>query len=287
MRKLLLLAAAAALVTAGLAFAKQSSPALTGACAKTNLNLVHDGQLTLGSDILSYPPWWDGHPKKGTPYKISNPYSGMGYESALAYQIAKRLGFTRAEVEWTPLLFLKAIAPGPKPYDFYIAQASYTPVRAKAVTFSRSYYEVNQAVVGLKKNAISKVKTVAGLKAFTLGTQVATTSYDYIARYIKPSEQPKVYPSVNLAVAALKNGQIDGLVMDYPSTGYVTGVQVPGSAVVGRLPTKGGQEHFGLVLRKGNPLVTCLNKVLAAMQADGTLKHLQQTWLSGSAPLLK
>jgi hypothetical protein len=63
-----------------------------------------------------------------------------------------------------------------------------------------------------------------------------------------------------------------GLVVDYPDSGYITGVQVPNSGVVGRLPTKGGQEHFGLVLRKGNTFVSCLNKVLAAMQADGTLK---------------
>ena len=295
MRKVLFIVAVAALVSVGYALGKPArptlaqpaSPQLTGACAKANLKLVHDGQLTLGSDILSYPPWWDGHPKKGTPYKISNPYSGKGYESALAYEIAKRLGFTRAEVEWTPVLFLKAIAPGPKPYYFYIAQASRTPVRAKAVTFSSSYYEVNQAVVGLKKNAISKVKTVAGLKPFTLGTQVATTSYDYIAKYIKPGPKPKVYPQLVLAVAALKNGQIDGLVVDYPSTGYITGVQVPNSVVVGRLPTRGGQEHFGLVLQKGNTFVSCLNKALAAMRADGTIKRLQQTWLSGTAPLLK
>jgi polar amino acid transport system substrate-binding protein len=295
MRKVLFLVAVAAFVTAGYALGKPARPTLaapatstlTGACAKANLKLVKSGQLTIGTDNPAYPPWWDGHEKKSTGFKLSNPYSGKGYESAVAYAVAKRLGFSRAEVKWTPVLFLKAIAPGPKSFDFYLAQASYNPVRAKAVAFSSSYYEVNQAVVGLKKNAISKVKTVAGLKPFTLGTQVATTSYDYISKYIKPSKQPKVYRTLDLAVAALKNGQIDGLVVDYPSTGYITGVQVPNSVVVGRLPTKGGQEHFGLVLRKGNPLVSCLDEALAAMRADGTLKRLQQTWLSGSAPQLK
>ena len=287
MRKVVLLVAIAALLPAGLALGKPSSPALTGACAKANLKLVHGGQLTIGTDNPAYPPWFDGHQTGKSGFKTSNPYSGNGYESAVAYAVAKRLGFTRSEVTWTPVKFLRSIAPGPKPFDFYLAQVSYKPVRAKAVAFSRSYYEVQQAVVGLKKNAISKVKTVTGLKPFTLGTQVATTSYDYIARYIKPTKQPKVYPSLDLAVAALKNGQIDGLVVDYPSTGYITGVQVPGSVVVGRLPTKGGQEHFGLVLQRGNPLVSCLDKALAAMQADGTLTRLQKRWLAGNAPLLK
>src|SRR5262249_11780771 len=197
------------------------------------------GKLTLATDNPAYPPWWDGHERKSSGFKLSNPYSGKGYESAIAYAVARRLGFSRPQVTWKAVPFLKSIAPGKKPFDFYLAQASYNPVRARAVGFSIAYYFVNQAVVGLKKNAISKVKTLAGLKPFTLGTQVATTSYDYIARYIKPSKQPKVYDTLDLAVAALKNGQIDGLVVDFPSTGYITGVQVPGSVVVGRLPTQG------------------------------------------------
>jgi polar amino acid transport system substrate-binding protein len=287
MRKLVLLLFSVALVFAGLALGKTSHPALTGACANANLKLLHPGQLTLGTDNPAYPPWWGGKEKKSTGFQTSNPYSGKGYESAVAYEVARRLGFSRAEVKWVAVHFLNSFTPGKKPFDFYLAQVSYSPVRTKAVTFSTSYYELQQAVVGLKKNAISKVKTVAGLKPFKLGTQISTTSYSYIVRYIKPDKQPAAYHSLNDAVTALKIGQIDGLVTDFPSTGYITGVQVPGSVVVGRLPTRGGQEHFGLVLVKGNPLVTCVNKALATMRTDGTLKRLQDRWLAGSAPLLK
>jgi len=287
MRKLLLLVLVAALVPAGLALGKSCSPTLTGTCAKANLKLLHPGTLTLATDNPAYPPWWDGHEKKGTGFKLSNPYSGNGYESAIAYAVAKRLGFSRSQVTWKAVPFLKSIAPGKKPFDFYLAQDSYSPIRAKAVGFSISYYYVNQAVVGKKANRISKVKTLAGLKPFTLGTQLATTSYTYIATYIQPSKQPKVYDSLDLAVAALKNGQIDGLVVDFPSTGYITGVQVPGSVVVGRLPTRGTKEHFGLVLQKGSSLTPCVNKALTAMWADGTIKRLEARWLGGGAPLLK
>jgi polar amino acid transport system substrate-binding protein len=295
MRLVIILAAVAALVSAGYALGKPARPTLaqpassnlTGACAKANLKLLEDGKLTLGTDNPAYPPWWDGQEKKSTGFKTSNPYSGKGYESAIAYEVARRLGFSRPQVTWKAVPFLKSIAPGKKPFDFYLAQDSYNPVRAKAVDFSTSYYYVNQAVVGKKTNAISKVKTVAGLKPFKLGTQVATTSYDYIAKYIKPSQKPAVYPRLDLAVTALKNGQIDGLVVDFPSTGYITGVQVPGSVVVGRLSTKGTKEHFGLVLQKGSSLTACVNKALNAMWADGTLKRLQARWLGGGAPLLK
>jgi polar amino acid transport system substrate-binding protein len=218
---------------------------------------------------------------------VSDPYSGKGYESAVAYAVARRLGIPRGQVEWTAVPFSKSYAPGKKPFDWYMAQVSYLPERARAVTFSISYYFVNQAVVGLKGEPITRVKTVPGLKPYTLGVQIGTTSYQYIVKYIKPEEQPKVYDSNNDAVNALKNGQIDGLVVDFPSTGYITGVQVPDSVVVGRLPTRGTRERFGFVFQKGNPLAACVNKVLNSMWRDGTLKRLELAWLAGTAPILK
>ena len=274
-----------ALVLVATATGLTSAPAAIPGCAPSTLNLLEHGVLTIGTDNPAFPPWWGGTPKN--PWKTSYPYSGKGYESAVAYGIAKRLGFARSAVTWTPVPFLRSFAPGKKPFDFYLAQVSFSPVRAKAVSFSRSYYEVNQAVLGLKGKPIAKVKTIAGLKPFKFGVPLGTTSYDYVVRYIRPSQKPAVYDTLDLAVTALKNGQIDGLVVDYPSTGYITGVQVPNSVVVGRLPTKGKQEHFGLVFAKGNPLVGCVNKALSAMRADGTLKSLEKKWLAGNAPLLK
>jgi polar amino acid transport system substrate-binding protein len=295
MRKVLFFVAVAAFISVGYALGKPARPTLaapathnlTGACAKANLKTLEDGKLTLGTDTPAFPPWWDGHEKKGTGFKLSNPYSGKGYESAVAYEVARRLGFTRPEVKWTPLFYVKSYAPGKKPFDFYLAQISYKPIRARAVDFSISYYFVNQAVVALKGKPITKAKSLADLKPYKLGAPLGTTSYDYIVKYIKPTQQPAVFDTLNDAVTALKNGQIDGLVADFPSTGYITGVQIPNSIVVGRLPTQGTKEHFGLVLQKGNPLVTCVNRALRAMWTDGTMKRLQSTWLAGSAPLLK
>jgi polar amino acid transport system substrate-binding protein len=274
-----------ALALAATATGKPATSAAIPGCATSSLNLLEDGKLSLGTDNPAFPPWWGGTPKK--PWKTSYPYSGKGYESAVAYTIAKRLGFARGDVQWTAMPYTKAYAPGKKPFDFYLGQVSYSPVRARAVTFSSSYYNVNQAVVALKGKPIAKVKSVAGLKPYKFGAPLGSTSYSYIVRYIKPSEKPAVYDTLNDGVTALKNGQIDGLVVDFPSTGYITAVQVPNSVVVGRLPTKGKQEYFGLVFEKGNSLAGCVNKALAAMRRDGTLKRLERQWLAGSAPLLK
>jgi polar amino acid transport system substrate-binding protein len=288
MRKLFPLAALAAalgLLAAGLAQGRSSERTLTGACAKGNLTLVESGKLTVGTDNPAFPPWFGGAEKN--PWKISDPASGKGYESAVAYAVAKGLGFSKPEVQWVYVPFNKSYAPGKKNFDFDINQVSFSPVRAKTVTFSTSYYFVNQAVVGLKGKPITKVRTVAGLKPYTLGVQIGTTSYNYIVRYIRPNSTPKVYDSNSDAVAALKNGQIDGLVVDFPSTGYITGVQAPGSAVVGRLPTRGTRERFGMVFQKGNPLARCVDRVLVGLWRTGKIKQLERTWLAGSAPILK
>ena len=170
-----------------------------------------------------------------------------------------------------------------------INQISYTPARAKALAFSASYYNVNQSIVGLKGKPIASVRSIAGLRKYKLGAQLGTTSYQYIVNNIKPSRSPAVYDTNDAAVAALKNGQIDGLVVDLPTAFYVTAVQVPNGKIIGQFAAKGNQERFGMVFQKGNPLVTCVNNALANMKRTGVLQRIQQIWLAKvtGAPVLK
>jgi polar amino acid transport system substrate-binding protein len=282
---------AAAIAAASVGGRGEVAAAAPGAtsCAKADLKLVKEGQLSIGTDNPAYPPWFGGGEIKGTPWKINDPSTGKGFESAVAYAVAKRLGFPRAEVKWVYTPFAKAIAPGRKSYDFDINQVSYTPARAKVLTFSASYYNVNQSIVGLKGKPISSVRSIAGLRRYKLGAQLGTTSYQYIVRTIKPSRSPAVYDTNDAAVAALKNGQIDGLVVDLPTAFYVTAVQVANGKIIGQFPSVGGQEHFGMVFQKGNSLVTCVNRTLAQMKRTGVLQRIQQIWLAKvtGAPVLR
>lgn len=293
MRKILIpLAVLAAAVLAatlgGRSEATAASSAIPG-CAKAGLDLVEDGQLSIGTDNPAYPPWFAGGETKGRPWKINDPATGKGFESAVAYAVAKELGFTRAQVEWIYTPFNRAIAPGRKQFDFAINQISYTPARAKALAFSNSYYNVNQSIVGLRGKAISSVRSISGLKRYKLGAQLGTTSYQFIANRIKPSQQPAVYDTNDAAVAALRSGQIDGLVVDLPTAFYVTAVQVPNGKIIGQFAAAGNQERFGMVFQKGNPLVGCVNKALTRLRRAGTLQKIQQTWLAKvtGAPVLK
>lgn len=266
-----------------------AAPTALPGCAKGSLNLIEDGQLSIGTDNPAYPPWFGGGETKGRPWKINDPATGKGFESAVAYAVARELGFTRAEVEWIYTPFNRAIAPGRKQFDFAINQISYTPERAKVLAFSSSYYNVNQSIVGLKGKRISSVRSIRGLKGYKLGAQLGTTSYQFIVNRIKPSSRPAVYDTNDAAVAALKNGQIDGLVVDLPTAFYVTAVQVPNGKIIGQFAATGNQERFGMVFQKGNSLVGCVNKALAKLRRNGTLKKIQGTWLAKvtGAPVLK
>ena len=290
MRKLvipcLVLAAAAALAVAATATGASSTAAAKAAipgCAVDNLNLVSDGTLTIGADNPAFPPWFGGA-EKTKPWKVSDPYSGKGYESAVAYAVAQQLGFPKSKVKWTVVPFTNSFRPGDKPFDLYLTQVSFTPERAKAVDFSNSYYFVNQSGVGRKGQPIAKVKSIAGLRPFKLGAQVVTTSYNYIKRFIRPSSSPLVYDTNDAAVQALKNGQIDGIVVDLPTAFYVTAVQADDGVIVGKLPTRGTKERFGMVFEKGNTLRRCVNRAINRLWANGTVKKLQQKWLAQSAP---
>jgi polar amino acid transport system substrate-binding protein len=286
-----LLVAAAAVLAAGCGSTSKSATGTTStgstSCAKGDLNLVTPGQLTAGTDNPAFPPWFGGTPHK--PWQVSDPRSGEGYESAVAFAVAKELGFAKNEVKWIHVPFNTSFAPGPKDFDFDINQISFTPARAKQVSFSDSYYDVNQSVVVNKGTPIASVTSIAGLKPYSLGAQLGTTSYQFIKDTIQPSKQPSVFPSNAGAVQALKNKQIDGLVVDLPTAFYVTAVQVPNGKVLGQFEAEPGGEHFGMVFAKGNSLVHCVNGALKKLRDNGTLKQLQQKWLAKAtgAPTLK
>jgi polar amino acid transport system substrate-binding protein len=285
-----LVALAAVAAAAGLSSSSSSGAvAAAAACSKDSLNLVDAGGITIGTDNPAYPPWFGGGTPKGSQWKINDPSTGKGFESAVAYAVAGKLGFAKTEVHWVYTPFNKAYAPGKKSFDFDINQISYTPARVKVVTFSASYYDVNQAIVVVKGTKIASVRSVNGLRKYKLGAQLGTTSYQYIVSKIKPSSKPAVFDANDAAVQSLKNKQIDGLVVDLPTAFYVTAVQVPNSKILGQFASARGGEHFGMVFQKGNSLAGCVNGALASLRANGTLKRIQQQWLAKAtgAPVLR
>jgi polar amino acid transport system substrate-binding protein len=258
-------AAGAGATAAGPASATASAAACSNAAIQPDLHT--QGQLTVATDSPAYPPWFDNN----------QPGDGKGYESAVTYAVAKQLGFTTAQVTWVSEPFDSSYAPGPKKFDFDVNEVSYSAERAQAVTFSDSYYDVQQALVALKGSPVAAKHAPADLKGYVYGDQIGTTSLAFINSQIQPAQTPKVYNTLDDVKQALDTKQISAFVTDTPTAQYITSSQIPGSVMVAQFPTAG--EHYGLVFAKGNPLAACVNQALSALRADGTLAALQQKYL--------
>jgi polar amino acid transport system substrate-binding protein len=265
----------------GSAAASPSASATPSVAACSNAGIQKDlyakGALTVATDTPAYSPW----------FISNNPSNGKGYESAVAYAIAKQLGFTAAQVHWTREPFNNSYAPGPKKFDFDINEISYSAQRATAVTFSDSYYDVDQALIALKGTPIITKHAPADLKGYVFGDQVGTTSLAFINSAIQPTARPKVFQTLNDAKQALQTHQIAALVADTPTAQYISSAQIKGSVLLGQFPSSG--EHYGLVFAQGNPLVTCVNQAIATLRSNGTLTALAKKYLKAyvSVPSLQ
>ncbi len=261
----------AGIVACGSSSSSTSSSAGGGAASCSNASIQKDlykkGQLTVATDKPAYPPWFENN----------NPSNGKGFESAVAYAVAKQLGFKASQVQWAYEPFDASYSPGPKKFDFDINEISYTAQRATAVSFSASYYDVSQALVAVKSSPITTKHTPAELKTYVYGDQVGTTSLAFITSQIQPTSQPKVFQTLNDVKSALQTRQIAAFVTDTPTAQYITSSEIPGTEMVAQFPSTG--EHYGLLFSLGNPLVTCVNKAIATLKSNGTLQALQKRYL--------
>ncbi|MFJ5223240.1 ABC transporter substrate-binding protein [Streptomyces sp. NPDC088400] len=251
----------------------------TKSCVPGGLATEVPGKLTVGTDKPAYAPW----------FADDKPSNGKGFESAVAYAVADRLGYGRDAVVWQNVPFNSSFAPGAKKFDFDINQVSISEARKKAVAFSSGYYDVRQAVVALKSSKAAKAKSTADLKGVKLGAQVGTTSLDFINDLVKPTQRPAVYQKNDFAKLALKSGQVDAIVVDLPTAFYITGAEVPEAKVVGQFPNSpDNSEQFGLVLDRESELTSCVSGAVDALRKDGTLAALEKKWLSEAvdAPVL-
>ena len=249
--------------------ASSSGAPSSGTCTKDSLPTLAKGTITFGTDQPAYPPW----------FVDDDPANGKGYEAAVAYAVAEKLGFAKEDVAWVRVPFNAAIAPGPKTFDANLNEFSITDDRKQAVDFSSPYFDVTQAVVALKSSPAAGVTNLDGLKGLKLGAQVGTTSYT-AAQAIDPGVA--VFNNNDDAKAALTNGQIDGLVLDLP-TAFAVQSELTDGVIVGQLPAGTEKaEQFGIVLDKGSALTTCVSKAVDELGDNGDLFKLQKTWLAGA-----
>lgn len=246
-------------------------------CTTDSLDTLYKGVFTFGTDQPVYPPWYMG----------DNPGNGEGFEAAVAYAVAARLGYPSEDVRWVRVPFNAALTPGDKEFDASLSEFSITDQRRAAVDFSTPYFDVTQAVVAVKSSPAAGARSVDALKPLRLGVQVGTTSYT-AATSVDGTNPVAVYNTNLDAKMALSTAEIDALVVDLP-TAFSVANELRDGVIVGQLPASTDDvEQFGIVLNKDSSLTRCVSSAVDALRDDGTLAALENRWLveAGRAPQL-
>jgi polar amino acid transport system substrate-binding protein len=241
-------------------------------CTPSKMQTHSAGELTIATDKPAYPPY----------FEEDEPANGEGFESAVGYAIGEQLGYPKGKIKWTVEPFDSSYAPGPKDFDFDVNEISITPTREKAVDFSAPYYSANQAVVALEDSEAAKAKSLADLKDTKIGVQINTTSLSAVNEEIEPSSKPEVFNGSGDVVTALKNGQIEAVVVDLPTALYLTAAQVENATIIGQFGKAEGEE-WGALLAKGSSLTGCVSGAIEALEESGELEKITQRWMSQAA----
>ena len=250
----------------------------SSSCSTSKLALHTPGVLTVATDDPAYPPYFENN----------KPSNGKGFESSVAYAVAKQLGFPASKVKWVVEPFNNSYAPGPKNFDFDINEISITKARSQAVTFSTPYYTNPQAIIVFSSSPLAHVKSLSAFKNAKIGVQIGTTSLTAVDQRIKPSQQPQVYNTSSDVVEAFKVHEVDAIVVDYATALYLTSSEIKKTTIAGQFVAPGG-DNWGLLMKKGSALAPCVDKAMTKLRSNGTLAKLTKQWMSSkvAVPVLK
>jgi polar amino acid transport system substrate-binding protein len=266
---LLALLAGCASDTTGRPTAVNATPS-AATCVKDVLPTRTAGRLTVSTGDPATAPW----------FSANKPQNGEGFESAVAYAVAGRLGYAADDVTWIRVDDHDATSAGPKPFDVGIDLFAHSPERKKLVDMSSWYYLDRQAVVTLKDSVFAHATTIAALQQARLGVRTGTTGVLAATELIRPATAPQTFDSLDDAARALNAEQIDALVTDLPAAFAMTAGGPQGPVIAGQLPRVGVPDQFGLVLEKDSPLTGCVRKAVDGLREDGTLLMLEKQWLT-------
>lgn len=160
-------------------------------------------------------------------------------------------------------------------YDAAIAAITVTDDRKAAMLFSDPYINAGQIVVVKKDSAIKSKDDLVGK---VVGAQIGTTGAEEAGKIA--NVQLKPYDTYEFAMLDLINGQIEAVIVDYPTALGFVAKNADKIMVVGQVFT---DESYAIaVCNKKSDLQTKLNEAIKALKADGTIDKLQQKWLAGN-----
>ncbi len=248
----------------------------TGAMAQDDCaagKTLEEGKLTIATGNPAYFPW----------VIDDAPESKQGFEAAVAYAVAGKMGFSDDQVVWVRSSFDQAIQPGAKDFDFNLQQFSITEEREEVVDFSVPYYSAAMAVLTRQPVVdAGATASVDALRGLIWGADANTTAVPMLNDLIQPEKDVLLYGDNADVVEGMKANQIDAALFDLPTALYLGAVVLEDGVILGQFPADRSQnpDQFGLLFEEGNPLKECVDAALTALTEDGTLAAIEAEWLS-------
>ena len=201
------------------------------------------------------------------PYEYYDNGQLVGIDIEVAGAIAEKLGMT---LETTDIAF-ESIIPGVQAgkYDIGMAGVTVSEDRLQQVNFSDSYATGVQVVI-VKEGG--KVQSLDDMADAIIGTQSGTTGFIYASSDFG-DDHVKSFTKTTDAVEALKNGQVDCVLLDNaPAEALVDANPDAGLSI---LETAYTVEDYAIAINKENTdLQAKINAALAELVADGTLQSI-------------
>ena len=243
----------------------------TAAGDSAELATLTPGKLTIATGEPAWEPW----------VLNDDPESGEGFEAAVAYAIAEKLGYTKENVVWVRTGFDEVIQPGPKTFDINIQQFSANEERRQAVDFSTPYYKEPLVVLTAKSNRFASATTLAELKDAVFGAAAGDIGVEYTKTAIDPTNEVQVFNDLAAVMQALDAGQIDAAVTAVTQADYtIVDEQVKDGVIIGSIPgSEDLTDGLAVLLEKDSPLTAAVSKAVDDLIADGTIQTIQDQFL--------
>ncbi len=218
-----------------------------------------DNVLTMGTNA-AFPPY----------EFVDDDGNIVGIDAEIAAAIAEKLGM---ELEIKDMEFdslITACAGGS--IDVVLAGMTVTDERKESVNFSDSYATGIQVII-VKED--SDIADADGLEGKIIGVQSGTTG-DIYCTDDYGQDNVKQYANGALAVEALKNDQVDCVIIDNePAKSFVAaneGLKI--------LDTEYVTEDYAIAIAKENTkLLEDINKAMAELKADGTIDKIVSKYI--------
>jgi len=154
------------------------------------------------------------------------------------------------------------------------------PERATVVSFSVSYYDVQQALIALKNSRIVKHHTRRTSARTSTATKIGSTSLAF-HQHRTAAYAPTLGVQTRLTMQVGPSGRrIQALVADTPTAQYISSSEIPKSVLVGQFPSH--REHYGLLFAKNDPLVRLREQGDRRLKVNGSLAKFQKEYPSAS-----